>query len=217
MLYFYSGTDTEKMRTKLHAALEKAGSTIRITDAHALADLEAALQGGGMFNTGKRIVVLDNVISNAEMSEIVLSRLAVLAKSEDIYFLVAGEVNAATRKQIEKHADSSEKFDALKSKKAETIFALANALQSGKKKELWVGYRREIAAGKSPESIHGVLFWAAKQQLLRNPTDERAQKLVAKLAELPHEARRAGFDMEYALEHFVLAGAPAPSQNQRDR
>lgn len=208
MLYFYSGTDTDKLRAKLHATLKKLGSDpIRVTDAHAIADLEAALQGGGMFATGKRVVVLDSVLGNAEMSEIVLARLNMLAKSEDIYVLVAGEVNAATRKQIEKHADTSEKFDSLKAKKAETIFALANALQNGKKKDLWVGYRREIAEGKSPESIHGVLFWAAKQQLLRNPTDNRAQKLVATLAELPHEARRAGFDMEYALEHFVLAGA----------
>lgn len=208
MLYFYSGTDTDKLRAKLGAAIEKLGAGIvRVTDAHSVADLEAALQGGGMFSTGKRVVVLDSVLSNVEMSEIVSSRLSILAKSDDVFFLVAGEVNAATRKQIEKHADTSEKFDALKSKKAETIFALANALQNGKKKDLWVGYRREIAEGKSPESIHGVLFWAAKQQLLRNPADDRAQKLVAKLAELPHEARRSGFDMEYALEHFVLAGA----------
>lgn len=208
MLHFYSGTDTDKVRAKLHAVLDKYKTdAVRVTDAHSLADLEAALQGGGMFSAGKRIGVLDNVLGNADMSDVVLSRLAALEKSEDLYILIAGEVNAATRKHIEKHADTSEKFDAAKTKKAETIFALAHALQSGKKKDLWVGYRREIAEGKSPESIHGVLFWAAKQQLLRNPKDNRAQKLVAKLAELPHEARRSGFDMEYALEHFVLAGA----------
>lgn len=208
MLYFYSGTDTEKLRARLNAALGKYhAEAVRITDAHAIADLEAALQGGGMFATGERVVVLDNVLGNPEMSEIVLARLVTLAKSDDIFYLVAGEVNAATRKQIEKHADTPEKFDAVKAKKAETVFALANALQRGKKKDLWVGYRREIADGKSPESIHGVLFWAAKQQLLRNPADDRAQKLVAKLAELPHEARRNGFDMEYALEHFVLSTA----------
>lgn len=208
MLHFYSGTDTDKVRAKLHAVLDKHKTdAVRVTDAHSVADLEAALQGGGMFSTGERVVVLDSVLSNPEMAGIVLVRLPHLAKSEDLYVLIAGEVNAATRKQVEKYADTSEKFDSAKGKKVETIFALANALQSGKKKDLWVGYRREIAEGKSPESIHGVLFWAAKQQLLKNPTDDRAQKLVAKLAELPHEARRAGFDMEYALEHFVLAGA----------
>ncbi len=209
MLFFYSGTDTSKLRAKLNAAVEKVkGATVvRVTDAHGIADLEAALAGGGMFSTGKRMVVLDNVLGNPDMSVMILGRLPVLATSADIFFLVASEVNAATRKQIEKHAETSEKFDAEKEKKAETIFALANALQSGKKKDLWVGYRREIAAGKSPESIHGVLFWAAKQYFLRSPQDVRAKKLVAQLAELPHEARRNGFDMEYALEHFVLSTA----------
>ena len=33
---------------------------------------------------------------------------------------------------------------------------------------------------------------------------ERAGKLIAELAELPHEARRNGFEMEYALEHYIL-------------
>ena len=206
MLYFYSGTDTAKVREKVHAASEKyAQNLVRVTDAHALADLHAALQGGGMFAVGKRAVVLDNVLGNPEMLEVVMSRLAALQKSEDVYFLVATEVNAATRKTIEKYAEKSEKFDAPKEKKSDSIFGLANALQQGKKKDLWVGYRREIAGGKSPESIHGVLFWAAKQQALKNPRDVRARTLVTRLAELPHEARRAGFDMEYALEHFVLS------------
>ncbi len=216
MLFFYSGSDTAKLREKLNAAVGKyrGSDVVRVTDAHSVADLEAALAGGGMFAKAMRVVVLDNVLGNIEMAETLLARLAALAKSEDVFFLVASEVNAATRKQIEKHTEKSEKFDAAKEKKAETIFELANALQRGKKKDLWVGYRREIAAGKSPESIHGVLFWAAKQYVLRSPQDARAKRLVAQLAELPHEARRAGFDMEYALEHFVLSTAPAPQQNQ---
>jgi LmbE family N-acetylglucosaminyl deacetylase len=206
MLIFYSGTDTEKLRAKLNAAIAKTNSeVVRITDAHSLHDLHAALGGAGMFAIGKRIVVLDNVLANPEMSEVVLARLPRIAKESDTYVLVASEMNAATRKMIEKYAEKSERFDAAKGTKEETVFALANALQAGKKKDLWVGYRREMAGGKSPESIHGVLFWAAKQQVLRSPADARAKRLVARLAELPHEARRAGFDMEYALEHFVLA------------
>ena len=36
---------------------------------------------------------------------------------------------------------------------------------------------------------------------------ERAKKLIALLAELPHETRRRGVELEYALERFVLSGA----------
>lgn len=205
MLYFYTGTDTEKLRGKLSAATAKVkGDVLRITDAHSIHDLNAALEGGGLFASGKRAVVLENTLSNPDMREIVLGRLKTLKESEDTFYIMEVAPDAASRKQVEKYAERTEKFELTKDKKQETVFALANALQRGKKKDLWVGYRREIAAGKSPENIHGVLFWAAKQQLLRNVSDERAKRLVARLAELPHEARRAGMDFEYALEHFTL-------------
>jgi hypothetical protein len=57
--------------------------------------------------------------------------------------------------------------------------------------------------------LHGTLFWAAKQMVLkpRGASDSlRGKKLVAELAALPHEARRSGEDLEYALERFVLSG-----------
>ena len=205
MLYFYTGTDTEMLREKLNAATGKVkGEVLRITDAHSIHDLNAALEGGGMFAVGKRTVLLENTLSNPDMRETVLGRVKTLKEAEDIFYIVEAAPDAATKKQLEKYSERTERFDISKQKKVETIFALANALQRGKKKDLWVGYRREIAGGKSPENIHGVLFWAAKQQLLRNPTDARARKLIARLAELPHEARRAGMDFEYALEHFTL-------------
>jgi DNA polymerase III delta subunit len=207
MLFLYTGTDTETAREKLNAAVEKASkksAVVRITDAHTLADLAAALQGGGMFG-GERTIVLDNVLLNTEMEAYVMERLDLLKKSTESIYMYEAAPLAAVRKQLEKYAEKSERFDAEKgSKKDNSIFALANALQSGKKKELWVGYQREIASGKAPEAIHGALFWGAKQLLLRSQTP-RARALVAQLAELPHEARRRGFELEYALEHFVLS------------
>jgi hypothetical protein len=207
MLYFFSGTDTEKARARAHSAIEKAHkkySVLRITDVHGVADLQSSLQGVGMFG-GEQVVIFDHVYLNDETREVLAERLPALSKSKDSYYMLEGALDAATRKSIEKYATTFERFDAKKVGKQETIFALANALQGGKKKDLWVGYRREVAAGKAPEAIHGVLFWAAKQALLRGDSP-RARALVASLAELPHEARRQGVELEYALEHFILAG-----------
>lgn len=209
MLHLFIGTDTDTVRAKLNAAVEKSAKgaeVIRITDAHTIYDLESALNGGGMFG-GARVVVLDSTLTHDSMREIVLGRLSGMKTAEDIFYVYELSLDAATRKQIEKYAESSEKFDLAKSAKQETIFNLVRHLQAGKKKDLWVAYQREIQGGKAPEAIHGMLFYAAKDSLLRNPKDERARKLVAKLAELPHEARRNGFELEYALEHFVLTGA----------
>ncbi len=206
MLYLYSGTDTDRSRTRLNIVLEGIETDIiRITDAHTLADLDAAMMGGGMFG-GVRTVVLDSTLTHEEMKTVVLERLSQLKSSADTFYIYEGALDAATRKQIEKYAEKSEKFDAAKSVARETIFNLVRPLQEGKKKDLWVAYQKEIHAGKAPEAIHGIFFYAAKDALLRKPTDDRAKKLVARLAELPHEARRQGFELEYALEHFVLSG-----------
>lgn len=200
MIYFFTGTDTARLREKLNAAL--GTGAVRITDAHSLADLEAALGSAGLFGGGGD-VVLDSTLAHPELAPALLSRLSELADRSARYFILESAPDAATRKLLERHADRTEKIDLPKTKKQETIFGLANALQRGQKKDLWVGYQRELAAGKAPEAIHGVLFWAAKQQCLRAP-NERARQIVAELAELPHEARRRGVDLEYALERFVL-------------
>lgn len=207
MLHLVTGTDSDRAREYLNEAVEKVAknaAVIRITDAHRVADLQMSFQGGGMFGR-KQVVVLDGTLTNDEMRDVVMGQLDPLKKSTDTFFIFESAPDAATRKQLEKYAETKERFDAAKTAKPETIFGLVRSLQSAKKKDLWVGYQREIAKGKAPEAIHGMLFYAAKDALLRNPKDDRAKKLVAKLAALPHEARRRGYEFEYALEEFVLA------------
>lgn len=210
MLHFFTGTDTRAAREKLNAALEreaKRAEIVRITDAHSLADLEAALQGGGMFG-GERVVVLDSVFTNDELGAVVHLRLAALSKAKDIIYIYESAPNAALKKTIEKHAESTQKFELKKSEKKDNFFAIINAFQQGKKKDLWVLYQEEMAGGKAPEMIHGSFFWGAKQMMLKARSEKeasRGRRMVAELAALPHEARRSGFDLEYALEHFVLS------------
>jgi hypothetical protein len=213
MLYFYSGSDRTKARTAMNAnvvSFEKRGMLpLRISDANSVDDLRAALRSGGMFAT-ERIVILEGILGNDEMREILTAELPTLKSSTDHFFMLDEKPDAATRKLVEKYAEKFERFDA--AKKAEggtTIFALANALRAGNKKALWVGYQRELLNDAAPEAIHGVLFWAAKDMLLKSRADAekiRAKKLIANLTELPHEARRRGEDLEYALERFVLSG-----------
>ena len=215
MFSFFFGSDREKAREALNTALEKeekkGARVVRITDAHTTADLDASLQGEGLF-AEKKAVVFDGLIGgeNEELSIRLIDKLPVISKLNEKYFVIEGALDAATRKMIEKHAEKSQKFDAAKKEARNTIFALTNALKSGDKKALWIGYHRELQKGAAPEAIHGVLFWAAKDMLGFSrdaAAKERAGALVAHLAELPHEARRNGFDLEYALERFALSGA----------
>ena len=213
MLHFYSGTDREKtraqMREAVKSAVKKGERIVRITDANTLADLQSALSGPGMFAEA-RVLVFDGVLANDEMRLEVLSSLKTMRDSQEIFFMLEEKPDTATRKQIEKYAEDSKRFDSAAAKKEGNIFAIANALRRADKKALWVSYQEQLAGRAAPEAIHGVLFWAAKDMFMKSPAGEgqtRAKKIISELTELPHEARRRGEDLEYALERFVLSGA----------
>ncbi len=213
MLSVYSGTDRKKVRDEMDKAIASASKhatrIIRVSDAQGVEDLRAALGGSGLFSE-KRVVVLDGILQNEEMRELFLSVLEGLESSEDTVFLYEEKLDAKTKRLIEKHAGSEIKqYDAAKQKDSGAIFALARALESADKKALWIGLEKELASGSAPEAIHGVLFWGAKQLLLKakkgTPDASRGEKLVAQLAELPHLSRRGNVPLEYALLRFALS------------
>lgn len=210
MMFLFLGTDREKARQKMNAAVEKAAKKteiVRITDAHTANDLKAALQGGGMFG-GKRVLVFEGVCVNPELYEVFLEALERLSRSEDEVFIYEEKPLADLRRKLERFSETVEKFDAPKKERDASIFAIANALRAADKKALWVSYMREIAKDSAPEALHGVLFWAAKDMFLKSSeatAKKRAGAFVASLAELPHEARRRGEPLEYALERFLLS------------
>ena len=208
MLFVFTGTDREKARAALEKRIQKEAKdvrVVRITDAHMLSDFTAALQGGGMF-AEKRVLVFENVCKNEEMEPVLIEALPRLAASEEKTFVYEAKPLADLKKQLQKHAESTETFDLPKRGRENDIFALANALRARNKKQLWVGYMREVAKGSAPEATHGFLFWAAKDMYLKSGgRDVGAAKFVAELAELPHVARRKGEELDYALERFVLS------------
>lgn len=210
MFYLFTGTDRKAAREALNALADKLGKKRRrvvVSDAHTLEDLHAALSSGGMFSE-PRIVVLDSVLTNLEMRQFALGSLPSMAGSDDIFCMIEEKPDAATRKLLEKHAEESEKFDAAKREEGSNIFAIGNALRRSDRKAAWIALQRELIAGKAPEAIHGILFWAAKDMTLkaRSATElSKARSFVVALAELPHEARRQGFELDCALERFVLS------------
>jgi hypothetical protein len=209
MLHVLLGTDTTKALTALNAVISKLKlPAVRLSDASSADDVGAALQGGGMFG-GKRTVVLDRLSDNEELWQLVVEHLENLQQQQDYYFLYEEKVDAGTKKLLTKYAEKMETFDSPKSAKPRpTVFALVNYLQAGDRKKLWVGYQQELAAGNAPEAIHGTLFWGAKQAVLSARSAEetqRAKKILVQLTELPHEARRRGEELEYALERFILS------------
>ncbi len=211
MLYLYTGTDREKARAALNTAVQKESghATItRISDANTLADLEASLQGEGMFGDAQ-IVVFDGVLNNADMRVRIMSSLPILGKAKEPFFILEEKLDADTRKRVEKYAERSERYDAAAKKRDSSVFDLGHALARGDKRALWLALQKEFVKGTAPEALHGVLFWGAKDFFMKSrpgEAKERARRLVVALAELPHEARRRGEELENALERFALSG-----------
>lgn len=208
MIRIFLGTNSEKARAALHAAEKGGGRVVRLFDVSTVADVEAALGSGGIF-AEKKTVVLDRLSSNEELWVRVLDALEHMNQSSDTYLIYEEKIDAATQRRFEKNAAKIEIFELpKKTKERSNVFALANYLRAADKKKLWIAYQEELAAGNVPEAMHGILFWGAKQMLLSARTEtekKRSRGLVADLAVLPHEARRRGEELEYALERFVLA------------
>ncbi len=209
MIELFLGTDRKKAHLALSAAAEKkGGDIIRITDASALADMSAVVAGGGLF-LEKRTVIFDSVFCNEESWAVLLGSLEHLATSDDSYLMYEEKLDAVTKKRIEKISAHVSVFELPKKAKVQpSVFLLVNHLRTKDKKNMWISYQAELAQGNTAEAIHGVLFWGAKQLLLQSRTTkdaERARKYIVTLTELPHEARRRGVELEYALEQFTLS------------
>ncbi len=207
MLHVFLGTDRKTARAALNKLVGKTPA-VRISDANALDDLRSALSTSASMFGESRTVILDGICANAEMRELLLGALPALAESAEQFFIIEERPVADIKKKLQKYAETIETFDAAKQKEYPTVFKLADYMQKGDKKNMWVAYQRELASGNAPEAIHGVLFWGAKQLLLVAKAVkeiERGRKLVATLAELPHESRRRGEELEYALERFILS------------
>jgi DNA polymerase III delta subunit len=217
----------ERLRTRAPDA-----SYARITPEEAeRLDMPDLLGGQGLFYR-KRIVVFDGILENTSVREVIMEQLPNMAASEHIFFILEGTLIAPTVKKLEKYAAKVQAYNPSISgqgaAKQYSPFALSDALLTRDSRALWISYCRARVAGHAPESLLGTLFWGAKTLALaaRSESPEEAglkpfvfskakrglkhyrveevDALVKNLAILPHEARRTGEGLEYALERFVL-------------
>ena len=199
------------MRATLNALIKRApfAHTIRITNEDTEhVDVKNLLDTQGLFYT-KRIVVFDNALAEKNAQKKITPHLKAMAKSEHVFLILEESPSDDLRKQLITHATKSDMRDSEKEEKEHKAdWSVANALEARDSKKLWLALARAFVEGIAPEQMHGQLFWKAKQMILerqsRKWNEVDAKRLVGVLAELPHEARRRGLEMEYALERFAL-------------
>jgi DNA polymerase III delta subunit len=189
--------------------------------------LANALGGTSLFG-GRQIFLLDTPSALAEFEEEVLSALAELAESENVFLILEGPLLAGKVKQYQKHAEAVENHGVPHSRE-ERNFALTDALMNRDRRRLWVALQELRLAGSPDEQIIGQLWWQlknlrlveltktaneagmneypykkAKQSLRNFSNDHEVSAVALSLLEMMHETRTGSVDLDVALEQWVL-------------
>lgn len=216
MLYVFCGTDENRARAKLRmtlAALQKKAPEAyvrRVTDEDMTGlCMEALLMAQGLFYP-KQVVVFDKALSQKNERAHAVASFKEMAASEHVFLILETTMDAELEKQCEKYATKIELCGGAKKERNKDVadWSVTNALEKKDSRALWVALQKAIIQNTASEQIHGQLFWKVKQMLLLGRrglfSEMELKKTIIDLVELPHEARRRGVPLEYALESFIL-------------
>lgn len=214
MIYLFHGTDVGKARAKafawVAAARAKApdAAYIRLQGNQITEQaLRDAILSQGLFFS-KSLIVLDDPFADEAAGETVLAMLEVLASSENPVGIIAPKLLVARAKKLEAAAAKVFKEDAPAKKERGFNSALVNALGNKDGAALWKEIVKAQREGDSPEAIHGLLHWKARD-LLRKGSGrwgrDGARALSVSLIELLSEARSGDIALGPALERFALS------------
>jgi hypothetical protein len=221
MLYVYYGSDKKTSRAKLQGTMQSLSKraphahVLRVTDEdEETVSVEDILSSQGLFHP-KQLVLFDGVMSNKSIREDIFKNIKEIQKSEHVFFIYDVKFLGAHEKKLKTHAAKMEKFDKREDRAEREIkderqdnFSLANAFGSKNRSSTWLEYRKALYRGVAPEALHGMLFWKVKDTIIKGRCGENEsefKKMVGELAEMTHQTRRDGVELEYALERFILS------------
>lgn len=233
MLHIYYGTDRQKVRDAATAfadtnILPEGTLTTLDANSYAAGQIADALGASSLFG-GEEWFVIDTPADNADLAEEVKNNLKEMSESGNTFIILEGALLAPAKKSYGKYAATDEEFNAEKSERFNT-FAMADALASKDRRQLWVLLQEAKAAGSAPEELIGILWWQLKALRLAQTTNSaaeagmkdfpynKAKRSLAKFApgevthlsqsliELYHDGHAGVRDIDLALEQWVLGG-----------
>jgi DNA polymerase III delta subunit len=172
--------------------------------------LQEYIGSQGLFSQ-KYIILLDRLSEKKEIKDQLIDFIDEISESENIFILLEGKIDKATITKIEKRSEKSLKFEAQEKtyKREFNAFGLADAFVNKNKKEAWILYRQAIDNGEAPEALHGMMFWKLKTIFLSGGNSywkkEDLSRMLERLIDMYHEARRGQGDLENKLEILILS------------
>lgn len=212
MLYLFSGDDS---KNKI-AAYEKFIKSMPIgmetffisRNNFDQMQIESLYSGAGLFFS-KCAVLLSDVFEREETGNFILEKIELLAGSDNFFIFVENKLNKTILDAFKNAGATISVFDKPKEKKDRfNTFSIANAFEHKDKLNMWVCFREAIRADVSLEEIVGVIFWKAKDLILKKNFGKFSEKqlkgFAAELSYLLPKARQEGNDAEASLEAFIL-------------
>jgi len=212
MIYLFAGDDAKTKRAvyeKFIKSLPKNIETFFISKKDFNQNqTESFYSGSGLFFT-KCVVFFENVFDKEENLDFILGKIDLINKSGNDFVFLEGKINKPVLDAFRKVRAELNIFELAKEKKEKyNNFLLADAFADRNKKDLWIHFRLAIDKGVRMEELIGILFWKAKDMILKRNfskfSEIELKNFATKLSYLLPEARKNGVDDEAAFEQFLL-------------
>lgn len=225
-MYFFYGSDTDKVRAKafawVAAAREKEPQIVytRIAASDISEETLVEIEESGSLFVKRILVLIDdlfvktNTVIDTEAQvkkdfKLLESHIDAIIASNNAIILLAPGLSTARAEKIAAKATKKYKFDKTISARARGFNnVLVNALAARDSSALWLEIMRARAAGDAPEMLHGLLHWKARDLMKKGGliwTFSEARTLSLSLITLVVDTRRTGSDLTMALERFALS------------
>ncbi|OIO29820.1 hypothetical protein COX93_00645 [Candidatus Nomurabacteria bacterium CG_4_10_14_0_2_um_filter_30_12] len=170
--------------------------------------VESFYSGSGLFFT-KCMVIFTNIFEKEETLHFVLNKLNLMSEAKNDFVFLEGKLSKSVLDIFKKFRSEINVFELSKEKKEKyNNFLLAHDLEKRDKLNLWIHFRQAIDVDVGMEELVGVLFWKAKDMLLKKDFKKfsqiELQNFAGKLSYLLPEARKEGKDTEAVFEQFLL-------------
>ena len=212
MIYLFTGDDFKEKNLeyqKLLDSISEGTEVLQINKNDFDKNLfESLYSGKGLF-FDKSIIIFRNILETENIKELILDKLNLISESSNDFIFLEGKLNKPILNSFNKFKAKIYEFELAKEKKEKfNNFLLANAFGNRDRLNLWIYFRMAIDKGVGMEELIGVLFWKAKDMLLKRNFSKfkegELQAFSGRISGLLPEARHKGLDDESVFEHFLL-------------
>jgi hypothetical protein len=215
MIYLFCGDDTKKKNAiyeEFINSLPKEAEIFYISRNNFDRTQTESLYSGSSLFSQKSTVTFSSILDYEENRNFILDKLKLIADSDNNFIFLEGKLNKSVLDLFKKIDSKKIKINLFELAKEKTEkfdnFLIAKAFANKDKLNTWICFRQSVDAGASLEEIVGILFWKAKDMILKKNfnkfKEEQLKTFIARLSYFLPEARKEGRDAESTLEQFLL-------------